>query len=160
MVLWLFVGGYLVVGVLLAVVASRRGVVVAQLVLLVPLWPLLAPAVFSERSEGNALVTSRERTVIERFREHLAGRGRQLEALRRLKARGRVSEGLTLLEGQLTRDLEEARRLLDELEDRIALAHVASLGPSASGAVDRQHVEALLARADALVHETSRDLVA
>ena len=35
---------------------------------------------------------------------------------------------------------------------------VAALGPTAGDTVDRQHVEALLARADALVHETARDL--
>jgi hypothetical protein len=35
---------------------------------------------------------------------------------------------------------------------------VAALGPTVGETVDRQHVEALLARADALVHETARDL--
>lgn len=160
MVLWLFVGGYLVVGLVVAVFAVRRRVTLVHVILLVPLWPLLAPAVFSERVEPGALVTGRERTVIERFRGYVVVRGRQLEALRRLRARGRASERLSQLEGQVERDLDDARRLLEELEDRIALAHVASLGPAAGDAVDRQHVEALLARADALVQETSRDLVA
>lgn len=158
MALFLLVGGYLVVGILVAVNALRRRVTLVQVVLLVPLWPLLAPAVFSERVESEALVTGRERTVIERFREYVAVRGRQLEALRRLRSRGRASERLTQLERQVALDLEDARRLLEELEDRIALAHVAALGPAAGEAVDRQHVEALLARADALVQETSREL--
>ncbi len=131
-----------------------------QVVLLVPLWPLLAPAVFSERVETGGLVTDRERTVIERFREHVAMRCRQLEALRRLRSRGRASERLTQLEARVERDLEDARRLLEELEDRIALAHVAALGPTVGETVDRQHVEALLARADALVHETANELAA
>jgi hypothetical protein len=158
MVLCLFVGGYLAVGVGVAAIAFRRRVSLVQVVLLVPLWPLLAPAVFSERAVMGGLVTDRERTVIERFREYVVVRGRQLEALRRLRSRGRASERLTQLEGQVERDLEDARRLLEELEDRIALAHVAALGPTAGDTVDRQHVEALLARADALVHETARDL--
>jgi hypothetical protein len=120
--------------------------------------PLKPPEALSERAETGGLVTDRERTVIERFREYVVVRGRQLEALRRLRSRGRASERLTQLEGQVERDLEDARRLLEELEDRIALAHVAALGPTAGDTVARQHVEALLARADALVHETARDL--
>jgi hypothetical protein len=78
--------------------------------------------------------------------------------VQRLELLARASERLTQLEGQVERDLEDARRLREELEDRIALAHVAALGPTSGDTVDRQHVEALLARADALVHETARDL--
>jgi hypothetical protein len=39
MVLFLFVGGYLVVGVVVAAIAFQRRVTLVQVVLLVPLWP-------------------------------------------------------------------------------------------------------------------------
>jgi hypothetical protein len=154
MMLWLFVGTYLFVGVVLAGVAHRRGVVRVQVVLVVPLWPLLAPVLVAAPGT-HPLVTDRERTVIERFRAHVLVRQHQLEALQRIKARGRSGERLSQLEQQLQRDLDDARRLLDELEERMALAEVAALGPSGADLVDRQHVEALLARADALVEEAS-----
>ena len=156
--LFVLVGAYLVVGLVFAVVGARRQLAVVQVVMLVPLWPLLAPSMLLERSDASAVVSSRERTVIERFREHVAARTRQLDALQRLKARGKHSERLTQLEGQLSRDLSTAMQLLDELQDRIALAHVASLGPTGGDSLDRRHVEALLARADALVQETASDL--
>jgi hypothetical protein len=154
MMLWLFVGTYGLVGVVLAVVAYRRGVVGVQLVLVVPLWPLLAPVMVAS-SGSQPMVTDRERTVIERFRAHVLVRQHQLEALHRIKERGRSGERLSQLEQQVQRDLEDARRLLGELEERIALAEVAALGPSGGDLVDRQHVEALLARADALVETAS-----
>lgn len=157
MMLFVLVGAYFVVGLVFAVVGARRQVALVQVVMLVPLWPLLVPSMVLEVSPANAVVSSRERTVIERFREHLAVRTRQLDALQRLKARGRPSERLTQLEAQLSRDLAAATQLLDELEDRIALAQVASLGPMSGDSLDRRHVEALLARADALVQETARD---
>ena len=158
MLLFVLVGGYLVVGLAFAVAGARRQLTVVQVVMLVPLWPLLAPSMLLERANPSAVVSGRERAVIERFREHVAARTRQLEALHRLKARGNHSERLTQLEGQLSRDLDAAKQLLDELQDRIALAHVASLGPMSGDSLDRRHVEALLARADALVQETAKDL--
>lgn len=158
MMLFVLVGAYLVVGLVFAVRGARRQVAVVQVVMLVPLWPLLVPSLVLEATPAGAVVSSRERTVIERFREHVAARTRQLDALQRLKVRGKPSERLTQLEEQLSRDLAAATQLLDELHDRIALAHVASLGPTGADSLDRQHVEALLARADALVQETASDL--
>jgi hypothetical protein len=158
MLLFMLVGGYLVVGLVFAGVGIRRQLPVVQVVMLVPLWPLLGPSTLLEHANPGAVVSGRERAVIERFREHVAARTRQLEALDRLKARGTSSERLRQLEEQLARDLDAAKQLLDELQDRIALAHVASLGPTSGDSFDRQNVEALLARADALVQETTSDL--
>ena len=166
MMVWL--GLYLAAGVVLAVVSWRRGTALVHAVLIVPVWPLMAPFVLGGLKPGFpapphlgevelATLSAGEREAVFRFQRHLAARLEQLQALHRLRAQsnGRITERLDLVERELTRDLEGGRALLEELADRIALAQVATLGVESSEGPDRLRLEALIARADALVHESS-----
>ena len=104
-----------------------------------------------------AALSPGERDAVHRFQRHLTSRLAQLDALHRLRrqSNGRITERLDLVEAELTKDLEGGRALLEELADRVALAQVATLGLRISGAPDRLRLETLIARADALVQETS-----
>lgn len=168
LVFW--IGAYFVIGVVLAVIAGRRGTAIGQAVLVVPLWPLLAPFFIGGTSERTwpapphlgeaelAALTPGERDAVSRFQKHLASRLEQLEALRKLRAQsnGRITDRLDLVEAELKRDLDGGRALLEELADRVALAQVASLGVHVAQGADRLRLEALIARADALVQETTQ----
>lgn len=163
----LFVAIYLSAGLVLAVVAARRGALLLHVVLVVPLWPLMAPSALGARGSFPApphlgelelaALSPGERDAVRRFQRHLAARLSQLEALHRLRvqSKGRITERLDLVEAELTKDLEGGRALLEELADRVALAQVATLGLGVSGAPDRLRLETLIARADALVQETA-----
>lgn len=163
----LFVVAYVSIGLVLAVVAVRRGCALTHAVLIVPMWPLMAPSVLGERSSFPApphlgelelaALSPGEREAVRRFQRHLSSRLAQLEALHRLRrqSKGRITERLDLVEAELTKDLEGGRALLEELADRVALAQVATLGVGASGGTDRLRLETLIARADALVQETA-----
>jgi hypothetical protein len=133
--------------------------------MVVPLWPMLAPSLLGT---GNASaphlgdlelsgLSAAEREAVRRFQRHLAGRLEQLEALKRLRrqSKGRITERFDLVEAELVKDIDSGRALLEELVDRVALAQVATLGHGAAAAPDRLRVETLIARADALVQETS-----
>jgi hypothetical protein len=159
------VGTYLVIGVVLAVLVARRGSKFVHVVMVVPLWPMLAPSLLGT---GTAVtqhfgelelsgLSSAEREAVRRFQRHLAGRLEQLEALKRLRrqSKGRITERFDLVEAELVKDIDSGRALLEELVDRVALAQVATLGHGAAAAPDRLRVETLIARADALVQETS-----
>lgn len=163
----LFVGLYLSVGVVLAVVALRRGSSWIHVALVVPMWPMMAPSLLGARASFPApphlgelelaALSPAERDAVHRFQRHLSARLAQLEALHRLRrqSKGRITERLDQVEAELNRDLEGGRALLEELADRVALAQVAALGLGESGAPDRLRLETLIARADALVQETS-----
>lgn len=162
-----FVVLYFSAGVVLAVMAARRGTPWAQVTLVVVMWPMMAPSVLASRASFPApphlgetelaALSPGEREAVHRFQRHLAARLQQLEALHRLRqqSKGRITERLDLVEAELTKDLEGGRALLEELADRVALAQVATLGMGASGAPDRLRLETLIARADALVQETA-----
>ena len=162
-----FVGTYLVIGVVLAVLVARRGARFVHVVMVVPLWPLLAPSLLGTPGALAAAphlgdlelsgLSAAEREAVRRFQRHLAGRLQQLEALKRLRrqSKGRITERFDLVEAELVKDVESGRALLEELVDRVALAQVATLGHGAAAAPDRLRVETLIARADALVQETS-----
>ena len=163
----LFVAVYLSVGLVLAVVAARRGSLLLHVALVIPMWPMMAPSVLGSRSSFPApphlgelelaALSPGEREAVHRFQRHLSARLQQLEALHRLRrqSKGRITERLDLVEAELTRDIEGGRALLEELADRVALAQVATLGLGVSGAPDRLRLETLIARADALVQETA-----
>lgn len=163
----LFITTYLSIGLVLAVVAARRGSLLLHVVLVVPLWPMMAPSVLASRSSFPApphlgelelaALTPSEREAVHRFQRHLDSRLQQLEALHRLRlqSKGRITERLNFVEAELTKDLEGGRALLEELADRVALAQVATLGFGDSGAPDRLRLETLIAQADALVQETA-----
>ncbi|MFO0594391.1 MAG: hypothetical protein U0228_03785 [Myxococcaceae bacterium] len=160
---------YVVVGAVFLVLVLRRGGRPAQAVLVLVTWPLLAPSLL-QRSVGDGFpvpphlgeaeldsLTVQERDAVRRFQRHLASRLEQLRALKRLRlqSNGRITDRLDLVEAELTRDLEGGRALLEELADRVALAKVASIGLDASQGPDRLRLEALIARADALVQATA-----
>lgn len=163
----LFVGLYVLVGVVLAVFAARRGSQFVHVFLVVPMWPMMAPSLLGARGSypapGHlgelelAALSPGERAAVHRFQRHLTARLQQLDALHRLRqqSKGRITERLDLVEAELTRDIDGGRALLEELADRVALAQVATLGLGVSGAPDRLRLETLIARADALVQETS-----
>ncbi len=162
-----FVVVYLSIGLVLAVLAARRGALFGHVVLVLPLWPMMAPSVLAARGSFPApphlgeleleALTPAEREAVHRFQRHLAARLHQLEALHRLRrqSKGRITERLDLVEAELTKDIDGGRALLEELADRVALAQVATLGLGESGAPDRLRLETLIARADALVQETA-----
>ena len=162
-----FVAVYLSVGIVLAVFAMRRGSQLLHVALVVPMWPLMAPSLLGARESFPApphlgelelaALSPGERDAVHRFQRHLTSRLAQLDALHRLRrqSNGRITERLDLVEAELTKDLEGGRALLEELADRVALAQVATLGLRISGAPDRLRLETLIARADALVQETS-----
>lgn len=163
----LLVGTYVAVGVVLALLVVRRGSRLVHVVMVVPLWPMLAPSLLGSSGSFPAPphlgelelsgLTAAEREAVRRFQRHLGARLQQLEALKRLRrqSNGRMSERFDLVEAELVKDLDSGRALLEELADRVALAQVATLGHGAAGAPDRLRVETLIARADALVQETS-----
>jgi hypothetical protein len=163
----MFVALYLSIGLVLAVVAARRGSLLWHVALVIPMWPMMAPSVLGDRGSFPApphlgelelaALTPGEREAVHRFQRHLTARLQQLEALHRLRrqSKGRITERLDLVEAELTKDIEGGRALLEELADRVALAQVATLGLGASGAPDRLRLETLIARADALVQETA-----
>lgn len=158
-----FIGTYLVIGVVLAVLVARRGTKFVHVVMVIPLWPMLAPSLLG--SEATPLIgdlelsslNPAEREAVRRFQRHLEGRHQQLEALKRLRkqSKGRITERFDLVEAELVKDIESGRALLEELVERVALAQVATLGHGAAATPDRLRVETLIARADALVQETS-----
>lgn len=163
----LFVVLYLSVGLVLAVIAARRGSLLIHVALVVPMWPMMAPSVLGARGSFPApphlgelelaALSPGEREAVHRFQRHLTARLAQLDALHRLRrqSKGRITERLDLVEAELTKDIEGGRALLEELADRVALAQVATLGLGVSGAPDRLRLETLIARADALVQETA-----
>lgn len=157
MIAFALVIAHFALGVVFAVVVFRRGGTWFEAVLHVPLWPLLVASTLQPRAppagpplSANPSFTLAEREAVSRFERHLEARRAQLLALRqlRLKSPGRASHAAAL-EQTLARALAEAEALFHELEDRVALAEVAAIAPDA-GAVDRVHVEALLACAEAL----------
>lgn len=158
----IFIGMYVAIGLVLAVLVARRGSKFVHVVMVVPLWPMLAPSMLGTSSATPELaelegLSAPEREAVRRFQRHLAGRIQQLEALKRLRrqSKGRITERFDLVEAELVKDIDSGRALLEELVDRVALAQVATLGHGAAAAPDRLRVETLIARADALVQETS-----
>lgn len=168
----LTVGLYFVVGATLCVVALvRRRAGGLTAVLVVPLWPLLAPGLFqsggaddpldrlvrSVRAQLGASAGDRERRAIDGLMTHLLERRRRLEAVGRASpgAPNKLRARLDTLTQQLQAELDAGRTLLEELSAQLTLVQLSGVTDSGVHATDRLHVEALVARLEAMVHEAA-----
>ncbi|MBL9039529.1 MAG: hypothetical protein JNG84_13500 [Archangium sp.] len=161
---------YALVGASCGVLVRRRGESIVNALVLVPLWPLLAPELLRpERPVDDRLVAAvsvvraqlgdtageRERKAVDGLVAHLLAKRKRLEELRvaREQAPDRIRPKLDELDSQLRAELAAGESLLEELGAQLTVARLSGATDSVRAEVDRLSVEDLVARLEALVPE-------
>ena len=168
----IIIGVYLLAGVatcVLAVVSRRANGVTA--LLLIPLWPLLGPALFqagrregedrlvvlvrSVRAQLGTSAADREKRAIDGLLVHLLERRRRLDEVAAAKqsAPEKIHGRLDALGLQLAAELKAGEGLLEELSAQLMLVRLSGAQESGGHETDRVHVEELVASLEAIVHE-------